>query len=453
MNSAKCEITVLHPSASSSVHSFTIALPGIRLVEVEELELLGSPIGKVAINRTLNSMADRLKMLVDRLNPIASHCAFYLFKNCFFMPKLMYLLRTCPTFLHQQALADVDKIIREALEKLINVNLGDSQWIQALLPTRLGGLGIGSIQAFSTPAYIASINSTCGLVESILHRQVTNYTLIAAQNQWQVIAQAPLPIRSSSQKSWTTPIHRKIFSGLLLSLEDSDRRRLLGCSAPGSGDWVNCLPSAPLGLRLNDDQLRIAMCLRLGSPVSTQHICVCGVKADAHGSHALSCRRSSGRHARHSEVNSIIHRSLQAAGIPSRLEPVGLCRNDGKRPDGQTLMPWTRGRCLVWDATCVHRLAASYLTTSSTPGAVVATSAESRKLLKYAQLSENYIFQPVALETLGGIGKATWPFIQRIGSLLTGRSGDAREVAYLRQRLGVAVQRGNAACVLETFNF
>ena len=35
-------------------------------------------------------------------------------------------------------------------------------------------------------------------------------------------------------------------------------------------------------------------------------------------------------------INNIIHRSLAAAKIPSRLEPVVLQRSDGKHPDGIT---------------------------------------------------------------------------------------------------------------------
>jgi len=38
--------------------------------------------------------------------------------------------------------------------------------------------------------------------------------------------------------------------------------------------------------------------------------------------------------------------------MPSRLEPTGLARDDGKRPDGVTSMPWKNSRCLIWDVTC-----------------------------------------------------------------------------------------------------
>src|SRR6218665_2935563 len=51
-------------------------------------------------------------------------------------------------------------------------------------------------------------------------------------------------------------------------------------------------------------------------------------------------------------------------------EPPGLLRSDGKRPDGLTLIPWQAGRSLIWDATVIDTLAASYLpATAATAGA------------------------------------------------------------------------------------
>ena len=35
----------------------------------------------------------------------------------------------------------------------------------------------------------------------------------------------------------------------------------------------------------------------------------------------------------------------------AHLEPTGLCHSDGKCPDGASIMPWSCGRVLVWDAT------------------------------------------------------------------------------------------------------
>ena len=69
--------------------------------------------------------------------------------------------------------------------------------------------------------------------------------------------------------------------------------------------------------------------------------------------HGRSCKSRCGRVSRHQMLNNIIHRSLASANISSRLEPSGLYRADGNRPDGVTLIPWSKGKFLVWDATCV----------------------------------------------------------------------------------------------------
>jgi hypothetical protein len=43
------------------------------------------------------------------------------------------------------------------------------------------------------------------------------------------------------------------------------------------------------------------------------------------------------------------------------LNPNGLSRDDGKRPDGMILVPWIKGQPIVWDVTIVDTLADSYL--------------------------------------------------------------------------------------------
>ena len=59
---------------------------------------------------------------------------------------------------------------------------------------------------------------------------------------------------------------------------------------------------------------------------------------------------SAGRHFRHAMLNDILHKALSSANVPSRLEPIGLDRADGKCP-GITMVPWSNDRLLVLDAT------------------------------------------------------------------------------------------------------
>ena len=60
-------------------------------------------------------------------------------------------------------------------------------------------------------------------------------------------------------------------------------------------------------------------------------------------------------------MNDIIWRAIKRADMPAAKEPVGLIRQDGKRPDGVTLIPWARGKPMAWDVTIPETLAESHL--------------------------------------------------------------------------------------------
>ena len=152
------------------------------------------------------------------------------------------------------------------------------------------------------------------------------------------------------------------------------------------------------------------------------------IRVDTRGSHALSCRRNPGRSQRHHFVNDLIWRSLSKAGFPSIKEPQGL-RSDAKRPDGLTLIPWPEERCARWDVTVTDTVAASYLNaTSCTAGsAAAAEAAASRKEEKYAAISSNYLFFPLAFETFGPIKQAGRDFLSSLGHRLSLVSEDPRE--------------------------
>ena len=257
---------------------------------------------------------------------------------------------------------------------------------------------------------------------------------------------------SHHQKAWDAPKVSATADTLLKQAPDAvSRSRLLAASTKESGAWLNALPVSSLGLRMDDNTVRVAVGLRLGSPLCRPHTCHhCGVQVDGTALHGLSCRWSEGRHHRHAAVNDIVHRALSAAHLPSRLEPTGLSRSDGKRPDGVTLVPWRRGRLLVWDATCPDTFAPSHLPSATREAGAVAALAERNKQEKYAALNQRHDFTPVAIETAGPFGPETFSFLRDLGCRLKQATGEAKSFSYLQQRLSVAVQRGNAAAVMGT---
>jgi hypothetical protein len=99
-------------------------------------------------------------------------------------------------------------------------------------------------------------------------------------------------------------------------------------------------PCILLGIRMDDDTITISASIRLGLAFCLHHPCSqCGAHIDELALPGLSCRKSPGCHSRHNAKNDI-HRTLAAAGVPCQMESHGLSRDDGKRPDGVTLLHW-----------------------------------------------------------------------------------------------------------------
>ena len=103
--------------------------------------------------------------------------------------------------------------------------------------------------------------------------------------------------------------------------------------------------------------MRIALGLHLGAAIIVEHTYVCGATVDTYGTYGLSCQHSGGRLPCHASVNETIRRALVSGVVPAVLKPIGVCRDDGKRPDGMSLIPWWRGLPFLWDFTCSDTLA------------------------------------------------------------------------------------------------
>ena len=181
------------------------------------------------------------------------------------------------------------------------------------------------------------------------------------------------------------------------------RARLIAASTAHSGDWLQALPISFCGLRFDDEAVKVAVGIRLGTNLCFQRHCLCGILVDCRGAQGLPCKRSSVSIARHSYINDIIHSELVRVKIASVKEPVGLSRTDGKHPNGLTLIPWQVGKNLVWDVTVADTLVNSYLTSTSITAGSAADLAASRKEDKCIDMATNYIFVPMAFETLGPV--------------------------------------------------
>ena len=120
-----------------------------------------------------------------------------------------------------------------------------------------------------------------------------------------------------------------------------------------------------------------------------------------------------------------------------KLWPLGLSTGSGKRPDGVTQIPWSRGRYFAWDATCPNTFAESHVQASSTRAG---SAAEASKAQNYTDITTGVDFIPVAIETLGTWGEQGFDLIREIGRRIAKVTHEPRATSFLRQRLLVAIQ-------------
>ena len=368
--------------------------PSLRYVSCSQATLLGSPIGGLeCIDHTIEEKVDMLEWMGNRLHALSSHDALLLLRHSFAIPKVLYVLRTTPCFLSPE-LARFDESLRHLVCVILNVSLDDnSAWLQASLPVRSGGIGIRRSVQLAPSVYLASVACCSELIPLIVppHLSTSSDPLVEeALSVWQTTHDNPPPSHPSShyQRVWDSAVVEASFNALMVSApKTQSRARLLAVSCPESGAWLHAMPISSVGLRMDDDVVRIAVSLRLGVPLCYPHMCsCCGAEVNNLGTHGLSCRFSKGRHSQHAALTDIIKRALVSARISCHLEPSGLYRSDGKRPDGASVVPWRCGKILVWDATCVDTLAPSHQALAAREPRPVAVDGESKKHSKYAHL-------------------------------------------------------------------
>ena len=451
LNRTKCEV-ISHVSGLATEHPI---VGGFVRVSPGKASLLGAPLSNLeALEDALRTCTAELGNAFQKMQDIARHDALTILRYSLGATKLLHTLRCCPCSGHP-GLARYDTVLRLGLSRILNLPLTEEAWLQATLPIKVGGLGIRSVSQLALPAFLASAAGTDRLQSTMLSNMASpDPQWEMALARWQEIgsSQRPETGLAHRQSAWDRPLLDRIISDLRSRLPDPGHRARLGATmAPHAGDWLLALPVANCGLKLDDEAIRVAVGLRLGTPLCEPHRCPCGALVASDGLHGLSCTLGPGRLPRHASLNDLVYRALVRAGFPSTKEPSGLTRTDGRRPDGLTLVPWRVGRCLVWDATVTDTLAASYLPDTSQTVGAAAERAASRKHEKYLPLSSTHVFIPLAFETMGPINDEGRDFLSELGRKTSMITGDPRETSFLFQRISLTIQRFNSIAFRGTF--
>jgi hypothetical protein len=170
LNFNKCEIFCCSGDTDLKViKEFQNLAPGIKIGDREGLSLLGSPIFDQGYKNTVEKTIIIVENLLNKAELLNRHVAYTLIKNCLFIPKFNFLLRTTPFWKFSNYVNSIDSSLKSCLERILNLRLTDLQWRQSTLPIRFGGLGIRRISDICLPAFLSSINGVKKLVSLLLN--------------------------------------------------------------------------------------------------------------------------------------------------------------------------------------------------------------------------------------------------------------------------------------------
>jgi hypothetical protein len=154
------------------IKEFQNLAPGIKICDREGLSLLGSPNFDQGFKNTVAKIIITVENLLNKAELLNRHVAYTLIKNCLFIPKLNFLLRTTPFWKFSNYVNSIDSSLKSSLERILNLRLTNLQWRQSTLPIRFGGLGIRRISDICVPAFLSSINGAKKLVSLLLNSKL-----------------------------------------------------------------------------------------------------------------------------------------------------------------------------------------------------------------------------------------------------------------------------------------
>ena len=289
----------------------------------EGFSLLGCPIGPPPFfhRRILKVRAslEALHALDD------SQLETTLLRSCLALPKVSYVLRACPPTHLTQAAEELDFAMREALEAIISAPMNDWSWLKGSLPSSRGGINLCSAVLHAPAAFIGSSHSSKSLIEDILgfspgpspymNAAIAVLAAVAVRPDWTCLDEMDVPVRQG------TPSHAidEALYQNLLSTAPSIRSRALALSSglPHAGDWLNVVPSSPLGLHLHEKEFRSCLCYWLGVPLhSSSYPCPeCGGITDTFGDHQIGCGGNGDRISRHNAVRDVLFSAARSAAL------------------------------------------------------------------------------------------------------------------------------------------
>ena len=163
---------------------------------------------------------------------------------------------------------------------------------QLALPAEKGGHGASSALLLALPAFLASAFGASDFLTTIFLEKFEDVSFTKALEKWLCLTNEQESPLDETQKNWTQPVFVKTAQDLISRMDDKRSKIFNAHQGKFGSQWLNVVSCKNLGLKLDDQQLRISIGLRLGANICVAHTCHCGERVERDGLHGLSCTKS-----------------------------------------------------------------------------------------------------------------------------------------------------------------
>lgn len=450
------------------------------------VEILGAPVGDRAFcSAFAGERVDKAEKLLKAIGELEDpQVALHLLRQCASYGKVVFVTRCTPPDLIAAELGRFDVGVRRCFESFSGLFPDDSQWRQASLAIRHGGLGLRSAAEHSAAAYVASFSSCrrlCGEIDGCFARSaavppavdqaVTALNAVLAEPD-RVPVSVPQPLR---QQSLSLALERAAVSALLEPVQGNlaFRAHLSLMMQPHAGDWLQAVPCERLGLAVAPALFRVMLQVRLRDRLYERlSFCpLCDAVLDVFGDHSVQCPCGGDRTARHNAIRNLAARFLNSAGLRPEVEKPGLLPfrarpGDGadpeqppqpglRRPADVFAPRWELGQPVAFDFAVASGMKAGALEESARDGSHAAAAyaeAKRRHLDTAAECrAHGLLYIPMVCEAHGGSWDAealeAWRKVAKAREVVSGEPWQ-QVFQFLMQSLSVGIQRANARAVI-----
>ena len=180
----------------------------------------------------------------------------------------------------------------------------------------------------------------------------------------------------------------------------------------------------------------------------------CDRVQDELGDHALHCRDDHGmKGGRHDRIRDKIFTEALHASLNPKKEMPGLIPGSLSRPADVFIENWVDGRKVAFDVSVVSPVQEAILHRAADSAAAAIEMRKAAKMRDHFNncRAQGIFFQPLVVESFGGWDKDAAKFLKTIARQDARRWGKegSIEIKHFFQRLSVALQRGNAALLID----